>query len=836
MNNIMSIYILPPTFSLLCALYLVFLALTRGPRTREKVLFSLVCVWNSLLAPIFICHHLISDLDLILSIERKVHFFYVFLPFVTMVFVHHLLDIRRKVILLVLFCLSALFALTTQGDLYLTGLYKYSWGYIAKGGPAFQLFGLYGAAAMVYFIYLFARRLKVEANPKLRLKFIYILSSFGLAALMTFFNIPAMHGVDIYPPGNFSFLPMAVLAYGVLKHRQVQLRSLVQSTVLRVILIILILLPNIYIYDWSLAHVKHDSLPSEIIFLCLIAWFFLNHYALIRADRLAGRLLSKTRRQLEQAEVHLIKEMLVLSQVEHLSKEVSAALRANLPFAWARIFVYDEGSRQLADVEGECHDLPEALVPQLMRLKGIFEDQIAKPTPETEFLIHWLSGLKADYVVPLVHKESLVGLLALPHKGNRQPIHADEARFIKNIAQTLALAIANALMFQRISALKDNLQVRSDLLSQEIAERKRAEKSLKEVQDELEEANLTLEKAILQANEMTSKMEVSNFMLTKEMEERKRVEGALRESEAMHRLIAENSTDVIWTIDLHGRFTYVSPSIRHLLRYSPQEILTLGIKDVLTPASYELATQVIAQELALLSKPEAALRKNRTTEVEQVRKDGTAIWTEVNTRFIKDEHRRISGILGVTRDISDRRKAEQELLYLAYHDALTGLYNRKAFIELLENEIKYAQRYDSGLALLFFDLNRFKQVNDTFGHEIGDRLLKAVGDRVKAAVRESDIVFRLGGDEFTIILKTPEEIQPDVVVRRILDNLARPYRFDPVLVEFMSASIGIAVFPRDGATADELIKNADTAMYEAKKSNIDWCIFAPEMSQTVRYA
>ncbi|MBI5896249.1 MAG: GGDEF domain-containing protein [Desulfobacterales bacterium] len=335
---------------------------------------------------------------------------------------------------------------------------------------------------------------------------------------------------------------------------------------------------------------------------------------------------------------------------------------------------------------------------------------------------------------------------------------------------------------------------------------------------------------------MTSKMEISNYVLTKEMEERKRVEAALRQSETMHRLIADNSTDVIWTIDLEGHFTYMSPSVRHLLQYSPQEAQTLEIKDVLTPASLEVATKAIADEMVILGTPEGALRKSRATELEQVRKDGTTVWTEVNTRFIKNEQRQIGGILGVTRDISDRRRSEHELLYMAYHDTLTGLYNRKAFIELLENEIKYAQRYDSGLALLFFDLNRFKQVNDTFGHEIGDHLLKAVADRLKAAVRDSDIVFRLGGDEFTIILKTPEEIYPDVVVRRIQEHLDRSYDFNGIRVEFVSASIGIASFPGDGATTDELMKNADMAMYEAKKSKVPWLRFTPEMSHAPRCA
>ncbi|MBI5896250.1 MAG: hypothetical protein HZB24_09705 [Desulfobacterales bacterium] len=420
MTHNLSIYVVPPALSLLCGLYLVALALLRGPHTTEKLLFALVCFWYSLLAPVFICHHFIADQALILAIERNVHFFYVFLPLVMVAFVHHILNIRRYEVLLVLFAISALFSWTTRSDLYIAGLYKYSWGYIAKGGPAFQLFGVYGAAGLIYCVTLFWRRLKVETNPKLRVKFTYVAASFGLAVFLTFLNIPAMHGMDFYPPGNFSFLPMAILAYALLKYRLVQIRSLLQSSLLRATVILMILVPNIVIYDQWASYTEQIS--SEARFLCLAAWFCLNYWVIVQARRLLGKLLSKSQRQLRRAEVDLIKEMLVLSQVEHLSNKVSTAILANLPFEWARIYVRDEGAKQIVDSDGQRHELPEDLVPQLTRFGGLIEEQSAKSSAQAEPLTLLLSVLQADYIVPLMHKESLVGLLALPHKGNQQPI------------------------------------------------------------------------------------------------------------------------------------------------------------------------------------------------------------------------------------------------------------------------------------------------------------------------------------------------------------------------------------------------------------------------------
>jgi diguanylate cyclase (GGDEF)-like protein/PAS domain S-box-containing protein len=444
-----------------------------------------------------------------------------------------------------------------------------------------------------------------------------------------------------------------------------------------------------------------------------------------------------------------------------------------------------------------------------------------------------MKRLGAAYATPLVHNEMLIGLLVLSKKRNQQPLHQDEAAFIKNISGTLGLALSNAVMYQRIATLRDHLQRRTESLSMEIGERKRAEASLKAVQLELEEAYLSMEEAILQANEMTAKIEINNHVLTQEMEDRKKVERALRQSEQCYRLITENSADVIWSIDFEGNFTFMSPSVVHQLQYTAEEMLAMKIEDMLTPESFSVATETISRELERGHKPDAFARRNRTLELEQVRKDGTTFWTEVNTRFVLNDSGETVGVMGVTRDISERRKSEQALIYMANHDALTGLYNRKAFMEFLEQEVKYAKRYRSGLGLLFFDLNKFKRANDTFGHEIGDQLLKRVANRLSRVVRDSDMVARLGGDEFTILLKNPVSLVEEVVARRIAEDLSRPFEFDDVTVNFVSASIGIASFPEDGETADALMKNADFAMYKAKNRAIDWIRYSEVLSEAV---
>lgn len=821
MDNTLSIYLLPPVLSLVCALYLSILMMARGGPLTGRLLFVVVCLWYSLLAPMFILHHFIADVDTLLSIERKVHFFYVYLPLAMTAYFHHILGIRRNDILVVLFCISLLFSLTTQSEHYIQGFYQYGWGYIARGGPAFQLFGLYGLLTFGYCVWRFRQRLRVETDGALRLKFKYVIFAFGLGTLLTFFNVPAMHGIDWYPPGNFSFLPMAVLAYAVLKYRLVEIESFFQRGLLYVFQIVALLLPNLFLFQWAAS--RFGAWTAELQFAALVFWFGINHLYLRRLQCYSDHILHKNRDQLQKAENRLIAEMLVLRGTDELVQKTASAVMGVLPFAWVHIYVVDEQRHQLVDPKGDGHPADQRLLAVLADFRGVVDARALAVHPRLQslerHLSQWLGTLNAAYAVSLMHNDSLVGVLALPRKQNLQALHPDEADFLKNVARPLGLALANAVIHQRITALKDRLEARNSALNQEIAERQRGEERLQAMRDELRSANEALQNAILQANEMTAKAEISNHVLTQEVEDRKRMALMLQQSEERYRLVAENATDVIWTIDMNGRFTFISPSVSHLLGYRPDEMSALEMSAVLTPASLQVAHHAIAEEFDKYVRKSGG-STTRTTELEQVCKDGTTVWTEVNTRFIMDENRRVTGILGVTRDITERKKTEQKLTYLAHHDGLTGLYNRQACIEMLETEIKYARRHGSGLVLLYFDLDKFKLVNDTYGHEIGDRLLVKVAARLKGAVRETDCVARLGGDEFTIVLKHPEQIRHDMAIQRIRRDLARPFRIGDIQIDYVTASIGIATYPRDGETVGALMKCADMGMYQAKKQSI----------------
>ncbi|HET7909218.1 MAG TPA: EAL domain-containing protein [Nitrospira sp.] len=209
--------------------------------------------------------------------------------------------------------------------------------------------------------------------------------------------------------------------------------------------------------------------------------------------------------------------------------------------------------------------------------------------------------------------------------------------------------------------------------------------------------------------------------------------------------------------------------------------------------------------------------------------NGSEFIVNLQAEAVCDEQLKTLTIVGTAQDISERKRTEREIHRLAYYDSLTGLPNRVLFKDRVTQAIAHARRYQYHLALLFLDLDRFKVINDTLGHNVGDMLLKQVADRLAESVRHSDSIgrsskaeqthelARLGGDEFTVLLTNLHDVQDaSKVARRILEALARPFAVSGHEI-FVTVSIGIAIFPADGDSVDVLLKHSDTAMYHAKE-------------------
>ena len=199
------------------------------------------------------------------------------------------------------------------------------------------------------------------------------------------------------------------------------------------------------------------------------------------------------------------------------------------------------------------------------------------------------------------------------------------------------------------------------------------------------------------------------------------------------------------------------------------------------------------------------------------RKDGTLYTVDETITPLLNEHGSITHFIAIQQDMTLQSQQQEQERYLAYHDMLTGLPNRGHFIKLLEQEMLHAARAKEMFAVLFLDLDKFKPVNDTFGHDVGDRLLQAVAERLQSAIRKSDTVARFGGDEFAILLVGLLDMEVAITIAcKLVSTLAQPFVIGEHKIH-IGVSIGIAMYPADGKTQEELTRKADQAMYAAKQ-------------------
>ena len=434
---------------------------------------------------------------------------------------------------------------------------------------------------------------------------------------------------------------------------------------------------------------------------------------------------------------------------------------------------------------------------------------------------------------------------------------------------------------------------------------------------------------------------------------------AIRQSENKYRILADNINDVIFVLDMNLKYTYISPSVKILRGYEPEEALQQSPVETMTPSSRDLVIRTLSEVMELEKSEQRDISISRTLQLEVRRKDGTTVWTEMKFSFIRDEDQRPVGIMGVTRDITKRRQTEvalrenrtrledivaflpdatlaidkekriiiwnkaiegmtgvpaaemigkgdytysipfygearpqlmdlvfldhkeiaaqyptitregdsltaeafcnalynnkgawifgkasplhdqfgniigaiesirditehkqveEKIQQMAYHDSLTGLPNRKLFSDRLGIALAQAQRNQQKVGVAMLDLDKFKDVNDTLGHDVGDLLLQAAAERLSAALRKGDTVARFGGDEFVLILPDLEVIEGAIqVAQKIVDSFRKPFLIDTQQL-VVTTSIGIAVYPGDGIDEGTLLKNADIAMYLAKQA------------------
>ncbi len=336
----------------------------------------------------------------------------------------------------------------------------------------------------------------------------------------------------------------------------------------------------------------------------------------------------------------------------------------------------------------------------------------------------------------------------------------------------------------------------------------------------------------LSTNYLTFDGREYNFSFAQDISDRKQAEEALRESEEQLQSMATNVPGAVFRrvrqADGSVSYPFVSNRHRELFGIDPKELMAdaASFEKYVHPDDYAQWEEALRLSAESLATQEIELRfitpRGETKWVQSIAqprrlKNGDVVWD------------------GIVLDITDRKEAERRIDYLAHHDTLTDLPNRALFQDRLVAAIAQAKRHDKLLAVHFMDLNRFKEVNDTLGHPVGDELLRAVAKDLKRVVRATDTVARLGGDEFAVIETELDSPQGAVVLaQKVIDSLAQPYRIGEHEVR-TGTTIGIAVYPTDGTEPEELLQNADFALYAGKAKQRDgFEMFDPEMSAALK--
>jgi len=296
----------------------------------------------------------------------------------------------------------------------------------------------------------------------------------------------------------------------------------------------------------------------------------------------------------------------------------------------------------------------------------------------------------------------------------------------------------------------------------------------------------------------------------RDITDRKKIEESLRQSEERYRTILDNIADGYFETDLKGNLTFASEPSGKIVKAAWEEMEGVNFRQYTPqedwPKIYENFFRVYSTGEHL-----------KGLDWNVVRPDGSRVHIEASVSLVRDAEGRPAGFRGIVRDITERKQAEKKVQWLAYHDPLTGLPNRALFYDRAAMTIAQAKRKESRFAILLLDLDKFKLVNDSFGHDVGDQVLIGIADRLRKNVRDVDTVARIGGDEFAAVL--PEisgEADVEFVRERIVNAFKTPITAggNAIVISF---SVGVAIYPEDGRDIDTLFRSADQSMYRVKR-------------------
>nr|WP_315476818.1 EAL domain-containing protein [uncultured Undibacterium sp.] len=302
---------------------------------------------------------------------------------------------------------------------------------------------------------------------------------------------------------------------------------------------------------------------------------------------------------------------------------------------------------------------------------------------------------------------------------------------------------------------------------------------------------------------------------------------AAMKSQLIHTQILDQLHESVITMDLAGFILSWNFGAERLFGYTADEAVG---QNILFLYESEEANDLSVRDIFLE-------RGGREMEVKRRKKSGEVFWASLSLSTLFDETQQAVGLIGYLSDITERKRSEERINHLAYYDVLTDFPNRSLFKKLVDSALQQSFRNDASVSVMFVDLNRFKPINDTLGHRVGDLLLKQVAERFRSALRDNDVIARLGSDEFAIaVLDVKQHFHAGLVAQKILATLEHVFSIDEHELR-LGASIGISIYPQDGSDAESLLQKADIAMFKAKrlidKAGGAYTFYDAEMNRTI---
>ena len=388
---------------------------------------------------------------------------------------------------------------------------------------------------------------------------------------------------------------------------------------------------------------------------------------------------------------------------------------------------------------------------------------------------------------------------------------------IENALNERSFGTASSGPAEPLSLLAEPILIRNELWGVLFVARSGQEKPLKTatlgcLSIMMESIGHALEQTLHQSRseEQIHHLEERTITLQDEIIHFRQTEEALRQSEERYRTILENIEDSYYEVDLTGNVIFFNKPASATTGYTQSEVVGTSFQEFMDHENAEKAFLSFS-EVYRTGIPAKGI------ELEIIRKDATRRNVELSVSLIRNNEGKPAGFRGIGHDITERKKIEETISKMAYHDPLTGLPNRRLIGDRLDVAMAHASRNNEHLAIMILDLDRFKQINDTLGHQIGDLLLQSAGNRLSGILRKSDTAGRLGGDEFMLVLPDIGDVSDaELIANKILDAFGEPFICNGHSLN-VSVSIGIALFPDQSEDAETLMRYADNAMYRVKE-------------------